>query len=172
MGQSWDAQKCVLNAYIIKSELFGTRPAEPWSWESRSTKSVNSLCFTRFPAHHYHHSATGLHRSDSEVADIYTGCRVSAAPLCSGLRVTSCATAKTQRKVMKMTPPMGTTAPPQTLTELWVTGHKSLIFTRVAACHVHHSAAVCQPGDDLTDQTNVNVTKTCYEPIVILLNML
>ena len=101
--------------YIIKSELFGTRPAEPWSWESRSTKSVNSLCFTRFPAQHYHHSATGLHRSDSEVADIYTGCRVSAAPLCSGLRVTSRATAKTQRKVMKMTPPMGTTAPSQAL---------------------------------------------------------
>ena len=116
MGQSWDPQKCVLNAYIIKSELFGTRPAEPWSWESRSTKSVNSLCFTRFPAHHYHHSATGLHRSDSEVADIYTGCRVSAAPLCSGLRVTSRATAKTQRKVMKMSPTMGTTAPPQALT--------------------------------------------------------
>ena len=129
MGQSWDLQKCVLNAYIIKSELFGTRPAEPWSWESLRTATVNSLCFTRFPAHHYHHSATGLHRSDSEVADIYTGCRVSAAPLCSGLRVTSRATAKTQRIVMKMTPILGTTAPPQAPThsrlqevECWVVG--------------------------------------------------
>ena len=115
MGQSCDPQKCVWNAYIIKSELFGTRPAEPWSWESLRTKSVNSLCFTRFPAHHYHHSATGLHRSDSEVADIYTGCRVSAAPLCSGLRVTSRATAKTKRKVMKTIPTRGTTAPSQAL---------------------------------------------------------
>ena len=73
---------------------------------------------------------------------------------------------------MKMIPPMGTTAPPQTLTELWGTGHKSLIFTRVAACHVHHSAAVWGPGGDLTDTTNENVTNTCYETIVILVNML
>ena len=158
MGQSWDPQKCVLNAYIIKSELFGTRLAEPWSWESLRTKSVNSMCFTRFPAHHYHHSATGLHRSESEVADIYTGCRVSAAPLCSGLRVTSRATAKTQRKVMKMTPPMGHRWAPRRHLKLRGTGHKSLIFTWVAACHVHHSAAVWGSGGHLTDKTNENST--------------
>ena len=34
-----------------------------------------------------------------------------------------------------------------------VTSHKSLIFTRVAACHVRHSAAVCHAAGHLTDET-------------------
>ncbi len=35
----------------------------------------------------------------------------------------------------------------------WGTGLKSLIFTRVATCHVRHSAAVCYAGGLLTDKT-------------------
>ena len=102
-----------------------------------------------------------------KVVDMYTGCRVSPSPLRSGLSFNMPSHLTTQRKFKKMNtqdtlrllgvPPVG---------EL-----KLLIFTRVAACHWRHTAAVCVSEGHLTAKTQRKVMNMSNKSLLRVLGI-
>ena len=86
---------------------------------------------------------------EHEVADIYTGCRMSLVPLRSGLSVTSRLTANTPKEIMNMTNE-------SLLTALGVAGgHQVLLTVFCTGCRINsrRSAAVWGPEGHITDNT-------------------
>ena len=81
-------------------------------------------------------------KGQPQVADIYTGCRMSLAPLRSGLGSSGLAAAIPPIKLNENCANVSNVVNDCAISGARAANLNSPIFTRVAACHLRHSAAV------------------------------